>query len=189
MKTILIIATFFVLLSSWPLNAEIRDEVEGGNIPESSITDREMREDANLHSIQKAWDTSKSRDNVKRYTYDPDVTYKIRLREFMNSTVVLPKWEKISGFSLGDSQNFEFVSLGQGGERENMFQVHAKYPGADTNLTIFGVSNNIYSFYLRVDSVKSAFLPELVIYIADKNIEKEREVVKKDKHYKESFKL
>jgi hypothetical protein len=39
------------------------------------------------------------------------------------------------------------------------------YPGADTNLTAIGESGLIYAFYIRIDSVKSKFLPFFVVRV------------------------
>jgi hypothetical protein len=38
-------------------------------------------------------------------------------------------------------------------------------PGADTNLTAIGESGLIYAFYIRIDSVKSKFLPFFVVRV------------------------
>lgn len=173
MKTlkVFIAALSLILAATGVLRAEIRDEVAGGITPDTAIIDRPMRDDANLQAIQKAFDESDPRNNVKRFTYQNDVTFKLRLREFMHTTVVLPKGERIGGFSLGDQQNFHFTPLTKQEESMvNVFEVWADYPGADTNLTVFGGSGNIYSFYLRCDSVKSEFMPILVAYVEDKTI-------------------
>ncbi|MCP3965977.1 MAG: hypothetical protein GY718_06420, partial [Lentisphaerae bacterium] len=63
---------------------ELVDETGAGEATASNdIPDRPMRDDANLKAIQVAFDNSDSRANVKRFAYDANITYKIRLREFM----------------------------------------------------------------------------------------------------------
>lgn len=157
-----------ILMSVTTTMAGIVDEVALGETSDAAIIDRPMRDDANLQAVQKAFDKSDVRENVNRYQFDADITYKIRLREFMHTSVVLPKGERINGFSLGDTHNFTFTPLSKQQEAmENIFEIWARYPGADTNLTVFGVSGNIYSFYLRCDSVKSEFMPDLIVYIDD----------------------
>ena len=169
-KSILLILTI-VCLVPLPLFAEIVDEVQSGAMSADEIPDRPMRDDANLKAVQTAFDKSDPRANVKRHNYSAAVTIKIRCREFMGSTVVLPPGEEISGYVLGDDTNFSFVPLGRQDEiLGNKFQVNGKFHGADTNLTVFGLSGNIYSFYLRNDSVKSAFMPSLVTYIDDDSV-------------------
>jgi type IV secretory pathway VirB9-like protein len=89
----------------------------------------------------------------------------------MDTTVVLPEGEEIAAYSLADGKTFEFhpytPASGKDSRPElrNIFRILGKYPGADTNLTVIGKSRRIYSFYLRVDSVQSKFLPVLVAYI------------------------
>ena len=171
MKKAVLFFLVIMLLTPCIGSAGIVDEVEGGALPAGEIPDRPMRDDANLKAVQTAFDTSDPRDNVKRHNYSPDVTIKIRCREFMGSTVVLPPGEEISGYVLGDNTNFAFVPLGrQNPNLQNKFEVSGKFHGADTNLTVFGLSGNIYSFYLRNDSVKSSYMPSLVTYIKDDTV-------------------
>ncbi len=141
---------------------------QGQEVSAEDIPNRPMREDANLKAIQTAFDKSDPRANIKRFAYDPGITFKIRLREFMGGTIVLPEGEKIAGWSLFDEHNFTFTPMSEKNPvLTNSFVVYAKFHGADTNLTVHGKSGNIYSFYLRVDSTKSIFMPSLVTYIVD----------------------
>lgn len=152
-------------------HAQLIDEIGVGG-KAGQVIDRNMRDSVSLSAIQEAFDNSDPRETVKEFPYDPSVTYKLRLREFMDTTVVLPPGEEIVAFSLADSKTFEFhpytAPAGRDGSRaelRNMFRVLGKYPGADTNLTVVGRSSRLYSFYLRVDSVKSKFVPILVARI------------------------
>ena len=146
---------------------EVVDETNDAEaIAKAQIPDRPMRDDANLQAIQTAFDISDPRANIRRFPYDPDITYKIRLREYMGSTIVLPEKEEIIGYSLFDKHNFTFVPLSdKNPSLTNVFDVYGKYHGADTNLVVHGKSGNIYSFYLRNDSVKSPHMPNLVTFI------------------------
>lgn len=146
----------------------------GGNKP--------MRTETNLQAVQKAFDQSNPRANTKRFTYSPDTTYKIQLREFMHTAIILPPGERIAAFSLGDSVNFHFMALKNKDEAvlQHIFEVWADYSGADTNLIIYGGSNNIYSFYLRSDAVVSSIMPDLTVYIEDKEIGDKTRLAVKD---------
>lgn len=153
-----------------PVHAAIVDEVVPGPTPANKIIDREMRDKPSLQAVQAAFDGSDPKANVLRFKFHADMTYKLRLREFMDTTVSLPDGEEINAYSLGDSKNFRFVPLTKPGkegkpELKHLFRVAADYPGADTNLSVIGKSGRIYSFYLRADSVQSSFLPALVVYI------------------------
>lgn len=158
-----------LLAAAASVHAQIIDEVGAGK--PSQVIDRNMRESVSLSAIQEAFDNSDPRETVKEFPYDAAVTYKLRLREFMDTTVVLPPGEEIVAYSLADSKTFEFhpytTATGKDSRPElrNMFRVLGKYPGADTSLTVVGRSTRIYSFYLRVDSVKSKFVPVLVARI------------------------
>lgn len=135
---------------------------------------RPMRTSVSLNVIQAAFDKSDPRDNIQIFKFDRGTIYKLRQREFMSTTVVLPPGESIAAYNLPDKENFTFTQYA-GKDRkkadpdglENVFSVQPKYPGADTNLTIFGRSGRIYNFYLRVDSVKSEFMPVFTAYIED----------------------
>ena len=162
----------------------VDETATGQAIAADDIPDRPMRDDANLQAIQTAFDSSDPRANIKRFPYNPDVTYKIRCREFMGSTVVLPSGEKIAGYSLFDKHNFSFTPLSDKNPvLTNVFDVFGKYHGADTNLVVHGESGNIYSFYLRNDSVDSTYMPSLVTYIEHPDTTdsmKQKEIAKKE---------
>lgn len=137
--------------------------------------DRSMRESVSLNAVQTAFDEADPRANIKRFRYDPTVTYRIRMREFMDSTVILPPGESVEAFSLADTKNFGFEPFGGTGTAKkplrpdlaHIFRVWAINPGADTNLTVLGKAGRVYSFYLRADSIKSTHMPALVTYIDD----------------------
>ena len=167
MKRLTLILLFVPVIAT----AEIVDEVAMQSGKGAGGADRPMIS-ANLQMVQKAFDASSPKDNTVHFRYSPDATYKLRLREFMNTTIVLPKGEKIRSYSLGEDTNFTFVPLSKDDdELTNLAQVFAEYPGADTNLTIVGKTGRVYSFYLRSDSVKSSHLPNLLAYVDDPNFQ------------------
>lgn len=188
MKTKLSVAAVAALfLTVGTAQAGVVDEIAGGGMVgqpgQSGQTgggsimgagpDRGMRTAISLNAIQAAFDESDPRANVAHYRYDPDTTYKLRLREFMTTTVVLPPGEAVEGFSLADEYIFSFSPYTGKNEKtanktlENIFTLSAKRPGADTSLTVIGKSGRVYSFYLRSDSVKSTHMPTLIAYIED----------------------
>jgi len=167
MKRLVLVLMFIPVVAA----AEIVDEVAMQHGNGAGGADRPMVS-ANLHMVQKAFDTSRPKDNTIHFKYSQDATYKLRLREFMNTTIVLPKGEVIKSYSLGEDTNFTFVPLSKDDSTlTNLAQVFATYPGADTNLTIVGKTGRVYSFYLRSDSVKSPHLPDLLAYVDDVNFQ------------------
>lgn len=151
-----------------PARAQVIDEGDMNKAEANAgITNRPMGQGVNLKKVQTAFDNAKPQANTKTYTWKANSTYQIRLREFMQTVVVLPAGEKISGLVLGDGTNFAVKPIPAS---NNRFVVWARDPGADTNLAIFGETGRIYSFYLRIDDVQSTFLPDLIVYIMDDSL-------------------
>ena len=129
-------------------------------VQEEQVADSVYVDD--IKRIQEAFNQSEADSNIIIYRYDAKNTYKIRLRSFMTSVIHLPSWEEVHAFTLGDSHIFSFQVLS---DKKNIGIIQNKFAGADSNLTIIGKSGNIYNFYIRVDNVKSSFLPQNVVYI------------------------
>lgn len=150
----------------------------GGGSPLGAGENRAMRTAVSLNAIQAAFDNSDPRESIKRFTYTPSETFKLRLREYMSTVVILPKGEAVDAFDLGDKENFEFIPFSpkeknkkaadEGDRLDNVFRIRPKYAGADTNLTVIGRSGRVYSFYLRSDSVQSPHIPYSVVYVEDR---------------------
>ena len=158
------------LASALSAAESIKDEyasgMPGAGVPEDQQMSRGI---VHLNEIQEAFNTSDPRANVLMVQHHKNMTHKVRLREMMNTLIVLPEGEEIENVSLGDKANFEFSSLSLA--NGNMGNISAKYPGADTNLILVTRSKNIYSFYLRVEAVSSKYLPDLVVYVNSEAIE------------------
>lgn len=156
--------SFFILLLTLGSTAaadlidEIHDSKGGlnGRLPGPGL---------NLQQIQTAFDDARPTDNVRVFQIGKMEAPRLRLREFMETLIVLPEGEKISAYTIGDSTNFTFVALD--GDSANIGRVRAEYPGADTNLSLIGSSGRIYPFYLRADSVESEHMPMFVVYVED----------------------
>jgi len=151
-----------------PVPVQIIDE--GGQSPAAAnagITDRPMNQTVNLKKIQAAFDKALPQDTTKTYGYRPDQIIKVRLREFMQTVVLLPEGEEVSGSVIGDAVNFAVDKLPG---FKNRFVLWGRDPGADTNLTVFGKTGRIYSFYMRIDSTTSSFIPDLLVFIKDNSL-------------------
>ena len=141
--------------------ADLSDDFDTGE--GAGLNGRMPGSGVNLKQIQKAFDSARTTENVYVFQVDKMEAPRIRLREFMETLIVLPKGEAIEGYSLGDKSNFSVTPLE--GRSANVMRVRPTYPGADTNLTLMGKSGRIYPFYLRVDSVDSDHMPMFVVYI------------------------
>lgn len=170
MKSLMLSLCALALLCSpaWAL----KDRLEDGTAGQPKLLNMPMSESVNLNQVQERFNESESDANYKEYNYSPTLTMKLRLREYMNTTVVLPENEAIKAVSLGDEANFFCSPVRLSADAPaHIFEVWGKYPGADTSLKVYGESGNIYAFYLRIDSVASKIDPTLVCYVFDKTME------------------
>lgn len=118
------------------------------------------RESNAVGAIQRAWDNSPGNAGVFVARYSPDQVYKIRVREFMTTTVVLPEWESIAKAVLGDSYGFKAEQT-----QPHILVVRSALAGADTTLTVIGGSGRVYPFYIRAEGYNSQNVPDVAVYI------------------------
>lgn len=169
MKKLLLLLVVFLATSApaWAL----KDRLQDGSAGQKKTLNTPMKENIDLKQIQEIFTNSDSRANHKEYTYSPDITMKLRLREYMNTSVVLPEGENIKAYSLGDGKNFSFSAVRLTKDQPtNIFEVWGKFPGADTSLKVYGESGQIYVFYLKIDSVASKEHPTLIVYVNDPDL-------------------
>jgi ComB9 competence protein len=114
-----------------------------------------------LGQIQHAWDKADPKAGVYHANFSPDSVMRVRVREFIATTIVFPAWE---GFTaeplLGDSFAFEASWVAP-----NKLGLRAKLIGSDTTLTVFGDSGNVYAFYVRAEGIKSENVSDVVVYV------------------------
>lgn len=118
-----------------------------------------------LGALQKAWDapfasSGQSAPGVVRFNWRPDLVMAIRTREYMVSTITLPVWEQVSNVIIGDPVVFEAKRI-----KGNIVAIRPSHAGADTNITIVGISGNLYSFYIRSEGWNSDQVTDLTVYI------------------------
>jgi ComB9 competence protein len=110
--------------------------------------------------VQDAWNESAPREGVQSFRLCDDCVYKIRLREFMATTIILPEDAEVSTADLGDTAGFQ-VKV----KAANMIAVRPASYGLDTNLNVYSRSGAVYPFYLRAESFNSKNVPDLVVKI------------------------
>lgn len=111
--------------------------------------------------IQPAWDVSDHHSGVYPVKLCTDCVYKVRLREFMVTTLVLPDDAVIAGSpDLGDAAGFEVVQ-----KSLNKIAVRPKMAGVDTNLNVYTRSGRVYPFYLRSESYNSVNVPDILVKV------------------------
>ena len=111
--------------------------------------------------IQAAWDISDARDGVYITRMCEDCVYKVRTRQFMDTTLVLPEDAVISGTpDLGDPAGFKIQV-----RAPNKLVVRPVMYGIDTNLNIYTKSGEVYPFYIRSEGFNSVHIPDVVVKI------------------------
>jgi type IV secretory pathway VirB9-like protein len=118
-----------------------------------------------LGTLQRSWDkpnpaSGQTAPGVVHYLWHPDFIMSVRTRDFMVTTLLLPNWERVNEYYVGDPVVFEAKKV-----RPNVVAVRSRNAGADSNLTILGASGSVYSFYLRSETWNSTQVTDLTVYI------------------------
>jgi ComB9 competence protein len=134
-------------------NAEIEQQKDG-KFPR-------LERQHTLGAIQRAWDKAPSQAGIYTVTYSQEQLIRLRLREFMTTTVVLPSWEMIEEIFVGDASTFEAVQKGN-----HILLLRCKeFVGADSNISVIGKSGLVYTFYVRSEGYNSENLPDLRVHV------------------------
>ena len=113
-----------------------------------------------LGQIQRAWDQAGEEAGVQTFRYSPDRVMRVRAREFMTTTIVLPSWETVDHVDVADDFVFEVAQ-----PKPNILKVRPKHVGADSTVTLFGESGNVYAFYVRSEGHNSANVSDVIVRI------------------------
>lgn len=160
-----IVAFVGLIMSAGAFSSDLVDDFGASN---GGVNSRMPGSGFTLKQIQGAFDTARTTENVQVFQFDRKDAPRLRLREYMETLIVLPKGETIVTYSVGDKSNFTVTPLDA--ESSNIVRVRPTYAGADTNLSLIGKSGKIYPFYMRVDSFESEHMPMFVVYVeADQN--------------------
>ena len=134
-------------------NAEIEQQKDG-KFPR-------LERQHTLGAIQRAWDKAPSQAGIYTVTYSQEQLIRLRLREFMTTTVVLPSWEGIEEILVGDASTFEAVQKGN----HILLLRCREFVGADSNISVIGKSGLVYTFYVRSEGYNSENLPDLRVHV------------------------
>lgn len=110
--------------------------------------------------IQPVWDETQPTEGFFQYNECTDCVYKVRIREYMVTTIILPKGISVHSFDIGDPVHFHAKQ-----RADNILAVQAAGGGVDSNLTIYTTEGDVYPFYLRAEGFNSNNVPDLVIKI------------------------
>ncbi len=109
--------------------------------------------------IQRAWDDAETEAGVANYRMCNNCIYRVRTRELMVTTVVLPAEMNILQIDIGDAVGFEIEPRGQ-----NMIVIRPDGFGTDTNMNVYTDVGTL-SFYLRSEGFDSDHIPDLLVKI------------------------
>jgi ComB9 competence protein len=148
-----------------PAAADVINSVEGNPEVEAETKGKypglQRDEALPLGQIQHAWDNADTKAGVYVVDYAADKIMRVRVREFIPSTIVFPSWETFSSEPLlGDSFAFE-----AGWAAPGKLALRAKQVGTDTAVTLFGGSGNVYAFYVRSEGANSVNVPDVLVYV------------------------
>lgn len=110
--------------------------------------------------IQDAWDRAKPNDGVYVQKLCQDCVYKVRSREFMTTTVILPEDAVITSIDPGDEVGFQ-VKI----KSTNKLVIRPTSWGMETNLNVNTKSGAVYPLYTRSETINSVNIPDLVYKI------------------------
>lgn len=110
--------------------------------------------------IQEAFSYSESSAGVHDFLRCDGCVYKVRTRELMITTLVLP--EPVATVDLGDPAGFAAQLRG-----ETMVALRPHGAGLDTSVTVHGSDGGLYAFYVRSEGFNSRNVPDLVVRVRD----------------------
>ncbi len=159
MKKIILIVGLLVTISaladdvsSFDSNKEVMKQKKG------DYGEMRRRSDVPLGATQKIWD--KSEGGVYEINYLKNDVIKIRIREFMNTTITLPRWEKIKQVFIG---NEDIVKSLQ--PKQNILVLEPEGEvGADTSISVI-CEGHTYLLYVRIEGLNSKNLPDVGVTI------------------------
>ena len=114
---------------------------------------------AGTATIQSSWNSASGTAGIAEYRFCASCVYRVRVRELMVTTIVLPAGRVIGQIDLGDPVGFEVQPRGSG-----MLAVRPRSIGIDTNLNVY-TDKGVMTFYLRAEGFDSGHVPDLVVRI------------------------
>lgn len=136
-------------------NADVEQQIQG------DYPDISRQESLPLGAIQHAWDQAGSGSGVYVAHYHPHEIIRLRVREFMTTTVIFPDWEVIERILVGDQGTFVAEKL-----KPHVILIRLKHlVGMDTTITAIGKSGLVYAFYVRGEGYNSRHVSDVAVYV------------------------
>lgn len=146
---------------------------DGLPVPESAVEQADRQREGDFGpmlrpglpggQIQEAFSYSESSAGVHDFLRCDGCVYKVRTRELMITTLVLP--EPVATVDLGDPAGFAAQLRG-----ETMVALRPNGAGLDTSVTVHGSAGGLYAFYVRSEGFNSRNVPDLVVRVRDPSL-------------------
>lgn len=111
--------------------------------------------------IQHAWNHAPQAAGVADYAVCGRCVYRVRTREMMVTTIILPEGARVTQADLGDPASFD-VEI----RSANMLAIRPANYGTDTNLNVY-TDAGVFAFYLRSEGFNSGHVPDLLVRVSD----------------------
>ncbi len=136
-------------------NPDVEAQIKG------DYPDLDRKESLPLGAIQHAWDRASPKEGIYQVVYHPQEVIRIRCREMMATTIIFPAWERIDKVLVGDPESFKTQT-----PKAHILTIHPQeFIGVDTNITAFGASGKVYTFYARSEGYNTKHISDLSIYV------------------------
>ena len=114
-----------------------------------------------LAAIQDTWNNAPKGAGIYIVDYDPRETIRLKVREYMTTSVVFPFWEKIKKSIVGDESNYQISQ-----PEDNVIVIRPiSYVGLDTSITMIGESGHVYTFYVRTEGANSRNTSDITVTV------------------------
>lgn len=153
--------------------ADAPGALEALPLPDSAVEQADRQRDGDFGpmlrqglpggQIQEAFSYSDSSAGVHDFVRCDGCVYKVRTRELMITTLVLP--EPVATVDLGDPAGFAAQLRG-----ETMVALRPNGAGLDTSVTVHGSDGGLYAFYVRSEGFNSRNVPDLVVQVRDPSL-------------------
>lgn len=148
-------------LMSQSVTSSLTEHPDVENQVKGQYPNLERKESLPLGAIQHAWDHAKEGAGVYNVTYTGGEIIRLRCREMMATCIILPSWERVEKFTLGDPSSFRVEN-----PKSNILTIQPQeFTGLDSNLVVIGASGKVYCFYLRSEGYNTHHVPDLAVYI------------------------
>lgn len=97
---------------------------------------------------------------VVRFQWSPDLVMPIRLRDFMNTSIILPEWERVEDVYIGEPYFMQAAIA-----RPNVVLLRSSQSGIDATVTILGASGNLYTFYVRSEAFNTRRITDVQVFV------------------------